>query len=61
MIIAPLLFLDPMALVRELHTIFVDNTPSSERWNTFNLNLNGQLQDSTLLVNILIHCRAACN
>jgi hypothetical protein len=58
-IMAPFLFLDPVALVRELHTIFVDNTPSSERWNAFNLNLNGQLQDSTLLVNILIHCRAA--
>jgi hypothetical protein len=55
MIIAPLLFLDPMALVRELHTIFVDNTPSSERWNTFNLNLNGQLQDSTLLATVLLN------
>ncbi|KAG2042683.1 hypothetical protein BDR03DRAFT_1088430 [Suillus americanus] len=54
-IIAPLLFLDPMALVRELHTIFVDNTPSSERWNTFNLNLNGQLQDSTLLATVLLN------
>ncbi|KAG1860663.1 hypothetical protein DFJ58DRAFT_778417 [Suillus subalutaceus] len=54
-IIAPLLFLDPMALVRELHTIFVDNMPSSDRWNTFNLNLNGQLQDSTLLATVLLN------
>ncbi|KAG2357344.1 hypothetical protein BDR07DRAFT_1420728 [Suillus spraguei] len=53
--IAPFLFLDPVALVRELHTIFVDNTPSSERWNTFNLNLNGQLQDSTLLATVLLN------
>lgn len=53
--VAPFLFLDPMALVRELHTIFVDNTPSSERWNTFNLNLNGQLQDSTLLATVLLN------
>ncbi|KAG1776360.1 hypothetical protein EV702DRAFT_1110101 [Suillus placidus] len=54
-IIAPFLFLDPVALVRELHTIFVDNTPSSERWNVFNLNLNGQLQDSTLLATVLLN------
>ncbi|KAG2343080.1 hypothetical protein BDR05DRAFT_319672 [Suillus weaverae] len=54
-IIAPFLFLDPVALVRELHTIFVDNTPSSERWNAFNLNLNGQLQDSTLLATVLLN------
>ncbi|KAG2156819.1 uncharacterized protein EDB93DRAFT_869500 [Suillus bovinus] len=53
--IAPFLFLDPMALVRELHTIFVDNTPSSDRWNAFNLNLNGQLQDSTLLATVLLN------
>lgn len=53
--VAPFLFLDPVALVRELHTIFVDNTPSSERWNAFNLNLNGQLQDSTLLATVLLN------
>jgi hypothetical protein len=46
-----------MALVRELHTIFVDNMPSSERWNAFNLNLNGQLQNSTLLANLLVYRR----
>jgi hypothetical protein len=57
--VAPFLFLDPVALVRELHTIFVDNTPSSERWNAFNLNLNGQLQDSTLLVDSFVHYRTA--
>jgi hypothetical protein len=57
--VAPFLFLDPVALVRELHTIFVDNTPSSERWNAFNLNLNGQLQDSTLLVDLFVHYHTA--
>ncbi|KAG1748263.1 uncharacterized protein EDB91DRAFT_1112981 [Suillus paluster] len=54
-VLAPFLFLDPLALVRELHTTFIDNTPSSERWNAFNAKLNGQLQDSTLLATVLLN------
>ncbi|KAG0695926.1 hypothetical protein DFH29DRAFT_245741 [Suillus ampliporus] len=53
-ILAPFLFFDPMALVRELHTTFVDNMPSSERWNAFNSKLNGQFQDSNLQATVLL-------
>jgi hypothetical protein len=49
-VITPFLFFDSMTLVRELHTTFIDNMPSTGRWDAFNLKLNGQLQDSNLLV-----------
>jgi hypothetical protein len=48
--LAPLLFLDPMNQVQELHRIFVDNIASTSRWDAFTLKLKGQLQDSNLLV-----------
>lgn len=72
-VLAPLLFFEPMSQVRELHQTFVDAMPSSERRNAFNLKLNGQLQDSNLLVSLtfnmahshaidlkLGHCIAQC-
>jgi len=61
-ILAPFLFLDPLTFVQELHTIFIDNMPSSERWDALNLKLNGRLQDGTLLVNLYFQYNAfACD
>ncbi|KAJ8586394.1 hypothetical protein M405DRAFT_795639 [Rhizopogon salebrosus TDB-379] len=54
-VITPFLFFDSMTLVRELHTTFIDNMPSTGRWDAFNLKLNGQLQDSNLLATVLLN------
>jgi hypothetical protein len=54
-ILAPLLFLEPMTQVRELHHTFVDAMPSSERSNAFNLELNKQLQETSLLVSLILN------
>ncbi|OAX42623.1 hypothetical protein K503DRAFT_710268 [Rhizopogon vinicolor AM-OR11-026] len=54
-VLAPFLFFDPMTLIRELHTAFVDNMPSSERWKTFTLKWNGQLRESNLLATVLLN------
>jgi hypothetical protein len=51
-LVAPLLFLDPVTQVQELHRVFVDEIASSARWNALNSKLKGQLQDSNLLVNL---------
>ncbi|OJA08912.1 hypothetical protein AZE42_07366 [Rhizopogon vesiculosus] len=48
-ILAPILFLEPVTQVRELHQIFPDNTAHTSRWNALSLKLNGQLQNSNLL------------
>jgi hypothetical protein len=49
--VAPLLFLDPVTQVQELHRAFVDEIASTSRWNALSLKLSGRLQDSNLLVN----------
>ena len=61
-VLAPLLFFDPVTQVQELHKIFVDELVSAERWNAFGARFKGQLQNSNLMVNLSFHCRAfACN
>jgi hypothetical protein len=50
-VVAPLLFLDPVTQIQELHRVFVDEVVSSARWNALTSKLKGQLQDSNLLVN----------
>ncbi|KAG2119383.1 hypothetical protein DEU56DRAFT_124637 [Suillus clintonianus] len=54
-ILAPLLFFDPMTHIQELHKIFVDDIISMTRWNLFCSKLNGQLQDSNLLATVLLN------
>ncbi|KAG2041263.1 hypothetical protein BDR03DRAFT_979675 [Suillus americanus] len=54
-ILAPLLFLDPVAQVQELHKIFVDEVAHTARWNAFCSNFKGQLQDSNLLATVLLN------
>ncbi|KAG2741666.1 hypothetical protein P692DRAFT_20905832, partial [Suillus brevipes Sb2] len=54
-ILAPLLFFDPVAQVQELHKVFVDEVACTTRWNSFSSNLNGQLQDSNLLATVLLN------
>src|SRR5882757_5485636 len=53
--LAPLLFLDPMTEVQELHNIFVDMIACKSRWDAFTSKLKGQLQDSNLLVSSPFH------
>lgn len=55
-ILAPLLLLDPVAQVQELHKIFVDEVTYEARWREFCLKFKGQLQDSNLLVRPVFHC-----
>jgi hypothetical protein len=50
-VVAPLLFLDPVTQVQELHRVFVDEIVSMARWNALSSKLKGQLQDTNLLVN----------
>ncbi|KAG1869998.1 hypothetical protein F4604DRAFT_876837 [Suillus subluteus] len=54
-ILAPLLFFDPVAQVQELHKIFVDEVAHTARWNAFCSNFKGQLQDSNLLATVLLN------
>jgi hypothetical protein len=54
-ILAPFLFLDPVAQVQELHKIFVDEVVHTARWNAFCSNFKGQLQDSNLLATVLLN------
>lgn len=54
-VVAPLLFLDPVTQVQELHRVFVDEIASSARWNALNSKLKGQLQDSNLLATVLLN------
>ncbi|KAG2154250.1 uncharacterized protein EDB93DRAFT_1081511, partial [Suillus bovinus] len=54
-ILAPLLFLDPVAQVQELHKIFVDEVTYDSRWKEFCLKFKGQLQDSNLLATVLLN------
>ncbi|KAG1799726.1 uncharacterized protein HD556DRAFT_1230953 [Suillus plorans] len=54
-ILAPLLFLDPVAQVQELHKIFVDEVIYEAQWREFCLKLKGQLQDSNLLATVLLN------
>lgn len=49
-ILTPFLFFDPVTQVRDLHKVFVDRIACTARWNAFSSKLNGQLQDSNLLV-----------
>ncbi|KAG0695931.1 hypothetical protein DFH29DRAFT_953418 [Suillus ampliporus] len=53
-VLAPFLFFDPVVLVRDMHATFVDNMPSSERWNAFNLKLSAQFQDTNLQATVLL-------
>ncbi|OJA21586.1 hypothetical protein AZE42_04111 [Rhizopogon vesiculosus] len=52
--LAPLLFLDPVTKVQELHTIFVDMIACKSR-DAFTSKLKGQLQDSNLLATVLLN------
>lgn len=54
-ILAPLLFFDPVAQVQELHKIFVDEVACTARWNAFCSKFKGQLQDSNLLATVLLN------
>ncbi|KAG1877005.1 hypothetical protein C8R48DRAFT_768568 [Suillus tomentosus] len=54
-ILAPLLLLDPVAQVQELHKIFVDEVTYEARWREFCLKFKGQLQDSNLLATVLLN------
>jgi hypothetical protein len=54
-ILAPLLFFDPVAQVQELHKIFVDEVACTARWNVFCSKFKRQLQDSNLLVSPPFH------
>ncbi|KAG0697581.1 hypothetical protein DFH29DRAFT_811485, partial [Suillus ampliporus] len=54
-ILAPLLFFDPVSQVRDLHKVFVDKMACTARWNAFSSKLNGQLQDSNLLATVLLN------
>ncbi|KAG1763483.1 hypothetical protein EDD22DRAFT_501793 [Suillus occidentalis] len=54
-ILAPLLFFDPVAQVQELHKIFVDEVACTARWNVFCSKFKGQLQDSNLLATVLLN------
>lgn len=61
-VLAPLLFLEPVTQVRELHKIFTDHTVRTSRWNAFSLKLKGQLQDSNLLASLHFHyCALVCD
>jgi hypothetical protein len=61
-VLAPLLFLEPVTQVRELHKIFADHTVRMSRWNAFSSKLNGQLHDSNLLASLYFHYRVlACD
>lgn len=53
--VAPLLFLDPVTQVQELHRVFVDEIASTPRWNALSAKLKGQLQDSNLLATVLLN------
>lgn len=53
-VVAPFLFLDPMTQVQKLHKAFVDETPSTARWNALSLKLKRQLKDSNLLATVLL-------
>ncbi|KAG1798696.1 uncharacterized protein BJ212DRAFT_200958 [Suillus subaureus] len=54
-ILAPLLFFDPVAQVQELHKIFVDEVAYTSRWNEFCSKFKGQLQGSNLLATVLLN------
>ncbi|OAX31124.1 hypothetical protein K503DRAFT_870758 [Rhizopogon vinicolor AM-OR11-026] len=54
-VLAPLLFLDPVTEVQELHKIFVDMLACKSRWDAFTSKLKGQLQDSNLLATVLLN------
>ncbi|KAG1717238.1 hypothetical protein EDB19DRAFT_1820418 [Suillus lakei] len=54
-VVAPLLFLDPVTQVQELHRVFVDEIASTARWNALSSKLKGQLQDSNLLATVLLN------
>lgn len=51
-VLAPLLFMAPVAHVRSLHRSFMDNIASSVEWADFIMKLNGQLQNLNLLVGL---------
>jgi len=53
-IFTPILFLEPVIYVQELHKIFADNIARTSRWNAFSARLKGQLQDSNLLASLLL-------
>ncbi|KAG2134840.1 hypothetical protein DEU56DRAFT_901971 [Suillus clintonianus] len=54
-VVAPLLFLDPVTQVQKLHRVFVDEIASTARWNALSSKLKGQLQDSNLLATVLLN------
>lgn len=54
-VVAPLLFWDPMTQVQELHRVFVDEIASTARWNALSSKLQGRLQDSNLLATVLLN------
>ncbi|KAG1872957.1 hypothetical protein DFJ58DRAFT_651625 [Suillus subalutaceus] len=54
-VVAPLLFLDPVTQVQELHRAFVDEIASTARWNALSSKLKGRLQDSNLLATVLLN------
>lgn len=58
-LIAPLLFLDPMTQVQELHRAFVDEIATTARWNALFSKLKGRLQDSNLLATVLLNANVA--
>ncbi|KAG2154266.1 uncharacterized protein EDB93DRAFT_1050734, partial [Suillus bovinus] len=53
-VVAPLLFLDPMTQVQKLHRAFVDEIASTARWNALSSKLKGQIRDSNLLATVLL-------
>ncbi|KAG1739393.1 uncharacterized protein EDB91DRAFT_381128 [Suillus paluster] len=55
LILAPLLFLDPVTQVKELHNIFADRIACTPRWDAYTSKLRGQLQDSNLMATVLLN------
>ncbi|KAJ8587081.1 hypothetical protein M405DRAFT_326662 [Rhizopogon salebrosus TDB-379] len=53
--LTPLLFLEPVTQVQELHRIFADSIARTSRWNAFSSKLKGQLHDSNLLATVLLN------
>lgn len=54
-VLAPLLFLDPVTHVKELHNIFTDRMVCKPRWDAYGSKLRGQLQDSNLMATVLLN------
>ncbi|KAI9568446.1 hypothetical protein HD554DRAFT_723979 [Boletus coccyginus] len=56
---APLLFMLPVDNVRLLHSIFIDEIASKEKWNMFVTKLNSQLQETSVLATVLLNANVS--